>query len=285
MVTSSTQKNYLLTLHMSCVLFLFINYKIFFQRFKSKIEEKMTSTEETTTADQHQEALQVYHKEASELLLRPDQLFKFTVISTLTCQNCGKISATPESYLDLSLSIMPEITEETKIITKKKKVQITKKVKRKIKKVKQMKKIKRKTEKQNKKDKEIVNLKVNDKYKDSPIKTCITNAEYPELLHYLPRRKSVKDNDIPEMLKLAGFNEFDLKCAQVTREHSRLAFDELIAPGEKSAVQKLMESWNREIATIAADIAAAAENVENEQSESEMETEKEFMLPLISSSR
>lgn len=78
------------------------------QRFQDKIllavgltrKTDPSTVEETTKAK-----AKVYNQQASQLLLRPDQLFQGTLISTLQCQDCLRQSHTPEFFLDLSLPI------------------------------------------------------------------------------------------------------------------------------------------------------------------------------------
>jgi hypothetical protein len=62
-------------------------------------------TDPATVDDGTKAKAKVYNHQASQLLLRPDQLFQGRLISTLQCQDCLRQSHTPECFLDLSLPI------------------------------------------------------------------------------------------------------------------------------------------------------------------------------------
>ncbi|KAF4518120.1 hypothetical protein B566_EDAN007822 [Ephemera danica] len=62
-------------------------------------------TDPATVDDNTKAKAKVYNHQASQLLLRPDQLFQGRLISTLQCQDCKRQSHTPECFLDLSLPI------------------------------------------------------------------------------------------------------------------------------------------------------------------------------------
>ena len=49
-----------------------------------------------------------YGRQASEMLLHPEQVFRGFLVSTLECQDCLHSSQRVESFLDLSLPVMAD---------------------------------------------------------------------------------------------------------------------------------------------------------------------------------
>lgn len=49
-----------------------------------------------------------YGRQAAEMMLHPEQVFRGFLVSTLECQDCLHISQRVESFLDLSLPVMAD---------------------------------------------------------------------------------------------------------------------------------------------------------------------------------
>jgi ubiquitin carboxyl-terminal hydrolase 16/45 len=49
-----------------------------------------------------------YGRQAAELMLHPEQVFRGFLVSTLECQDCLHTSQRVESFLDLSLPVMAD---------------------------------------------------------------------------------------------------------------------------------------------------------------------------------
>jgi hypothetical protein len=59
-----------------------------------------------------------YGRQAAELMLHPEQVFRGSLVSTLECQDCLHTSQRVESFLDLSLPVMADkVTYEVMLCT------------------------------------------------------------------------------------------------------------------------------------------------------------------------
>lgn len=55
--------------------------------------------------DEHERKLRFYEEQASDYILRPENVFRGFLVSILTCQNCHHTSSLHEDFLDLSLPL------------------------------------------------------------------------------------------------------------------------------------------------------------------------------------
>ncbi|KAJ9599462.1 hypothetical protein L9F63_010077 [Diploptera punctata] len=69
------------------------------------LSEKCNPTE---VEDEIRVKAKCYGRQASEMLLRPEQVFRGFLVSTLECQDCRHSSQRVESFLDLSLPVMAD---------------------------------------------------------------------------------------------------------------------------------------------------------------------------------
>jgi ubiquitin carboxyl-terminal hydrolase 16/45 len=54
------------------------------------------------------EKAKAYGRQAAEMMLHPEQVFRGFLVSTLECQDCLNSSQRVESFLDLSLPVMAD---------------------------------------------------------------------------------------------------------------------------------------------------------------------------------
>lgn len=81
------------------------------QRYKHAILETLNldkKSERDNITDELRRKVKAYGKQANELLLRPEQVFRGFLVSTLECQECHNRSDHVESFLDLSLPVMAD---------------------------------------------------------------------------------------------------------------------------------------------------------------------------------
>jgi ubiquitin carboxyl-terminal hydrolase 16/45 len=58
--------------------------------------------------DQVRAKAKAYGRQAAEMMLHPEQVFRGFLVSTLECQDCLHTSQCVESFLDLSLPVMAD---------------------------------------------------------------------------------------------------------------------------------------------------------------------------------
>lgn len=61
-----------------------------------------------TVSDDMKQKCKTYGNQAADRILRPDQVFRGFLVSTLTCQECFNVSSRHEYFLDLSLPVSVE---------------------------------------------------------------------------------------------------------------------------------------------------------------------------------
>jgi ubiquitin carboxyl-terminal hydrolase 16/45 len=69
------------------------------------LSEKSDPTE---VEDKVRVKAKAYGRQAAEMMLHPEQVFRGSLVSTLECQDCLHTSQRVESFLDLSLPIMAD---------------------------------------------------------------------------------------------------------------------------------------------------------------------------------
>uniref|UniRef100_A0A1B0ADX6 ubiquitinyl hydrolase 1 n=1 Tax=Glossina pallidipes TaxID=7398 RepID=A0A1B0ADX6_GLOPL len=62
----------------------------------------------TSVSDDLKQKCKIYGNQAADRILRPDQVFRGFLVSTLTCQECYNVSSRHEYFLDLSLPVSVE---------------------------------------------------------------------------------------------------------------------------------------------------------------------------------
>ncbi|XP_044737826.1 ubiquitin carboxyl-terminal hydrolase 45 [Chrysoperla carnea] len=77
--------------------------RVILQETKIPLKSNPASIDEETT-----QKVKFYGLQASDMILRPEQVFRGVLVSTLQCQDCLHTSTREESFLDLSLPIMPD---------------------------------------------------------------------------------------------------------------------------------------------------------------------------------
>ncbi|KAK6628328.1 hypothetical protein RUM43_002140 [Polyplax serrata] len=81
------------------------------QRYKQAILESLhldKKSERDNITEEMRRKVKAYGKQANDLLLRPEQVFRGFLVSTLECQECHHKSDHVESFLDLSLPVMAD---------------------------------------------------------------------------------------------------------------------------------------------------------------------------------
>lgn len=80
-----------------------------YQRIILQSQDASLLKADPSTVDQiTAQKVKFYGIQASDMLLRPEQVFRGVLVSTLQCQQCSHTSTREESFLDLSLPIMPD---------------------------------------------------------------------------------------------------------------------------------------------------------------------------------
>lgn len=78
------------------------------RRYQTVILEKLgftTKTDPTTVEEHKRQIIKFYGQQASDLMIRTDQVFRGILVSTLQCQDCKHQSHRDEFFLDLSLPV------------------------------------------------------------------------------------------------------------------------------------------------------------------------------------
>lgn len=78
------------------------------RRYQTVILEKLgftTKTDPSTVEEHQRHVIKFYGQQASDLMIRTDQVFRGVLVSTLQCQDCKHSSHRDECFLDLSLPV------------------------------------------------------------------------------------------------------------------------------------------------------------------------------------
>lgn len=81
------------------------------QRYQAAILEALNldkKSERENITEEMKRKVKAYGRQANDLLLRPEQVFRGFLVSTLECQECHHTSDSLESFLDLSLPVMAD---------------------------------------------------------------------------------------------------------------------------------------------------------------------------------
>lgn len=81
------------------------------QRYQSAILRLFGLSEKSNPTDVEEEVrakAKAYGRQAAEMMLHPEQVFRGFLVSTLECQDCFHTSQRVESFLDLSLPVMAD---------------------------------------------------------------------------------------------------------------------------------------------------------------------------------
>ena len=69
----------------------------------------------STVSEDMKQKCKIYGNQAADRILRPEQVFRGFLVSTLTCQDCYNVSSRHEYFLDMSLPVSVEKSQPPKI--------------------------------------------------------------------------------------------------------------------------------------------------------------------------
>lgn len=69
----------------------------------------------STVSEEMKQKCKIYGNQAADRILRPEQVFRGFLVSTLTCQDCFNVSSRHEYFLDMSLPVSVEKSQPPKI--------------------------------------------------------------------------------------------------------------------------------------------------------------------------
>lgn len=78
------------------------------KRYQLVILQNLGYKDSNSVSDEMRQKCKMYGNQASERILRPDQVFRGFLVSTLTCQVCSNTSSRHENFLDMSLPVAVE---------------------------------------------------------------------------------------------------------------------------------------------------------------------------------
>ena len=84
---------------------------MYLQRYQSTVLHVLGLNEKSNPQhvdDEIRAKAKAYGRHISEMMLRPEQVFRGFLVSTLECQDCLHSSQRVESFLDLSLPVMAD---------------------------------------------------------------------------------------------------------------------------------------------------------------------------------
>lgn len=78
------------------------------KRYQHVILQNLGYKDSNSVSDDMRMKCKMYGNQAAERILRPDQVFRGFLVSTLTCQECSNTSSRHENFLDMSLPVAVE---------------------------------------------------------------------------------------------------------------------------------------------------------------------------------
>lgn len=78
------------------------------KRYQLVILQNLGYKDSNSVSDEMRQKCKMYGNQAAERILRPDQVFRGFLVSTLTCQVCSNTSSRHENFLDMSLPVAVE---------------------------------------------------------------------------------------------------------------------------------------------------------------------------------
>ncbi|XP_055390274.1 ubiquitin carboxyl-terminal hydrolase 45 [Condylostylus longicornis] len=78
------------------------------KRYQKVILNELGYNSQITPGDDMKQKCKIYGQQAQDRILRPEQVFRGFLVSTLTCQDCFYTSSRHESFLDMSLPVSVE---------------------------------------------------------------------------------------------------------------------------------------------------------------------------------
>ena len=78
------------------------------QRYQKVILTHLNYKDINSVGDEMRQKCKIYGQQAADRILRPEQVFRGFLVSTLTCQDCFHTSSRHENFLDISLPVSVE---------------------------------------------------------------------------------------------------------------------------------------------------------------------------------